>query len=177
MIKRVLIILCFTLFTGIINGQTNSFDNLKFLEGNWVGNGQGFTNNKSKINSSFEFIMDGTYLEVKNESKFEPTKNNPKGEHHIDKGFISFDTSRKVLVFRQFNNEGYINQYILNSEKSNDTTLVFETEIIENFIPGGKAKWTIKKISENEIETIFDVFFPNKGYSCFGTNYLKKINE
>lgn len=96
----------------------------------------------------------------------------PKGEHHIDKGFISFDKSRNTIVFRQFNNEGYINQYILNNELSNDSTLVFETEIIENFIPGGKARWTIKKVSQNEIETTFDVSFPNKEYTCFGVNAL-----
>jgi len=177
MIKIKLIPLCFILFAGIINGQSSSFDQLKFLSGKWTGNGEGFGNNKSVINSSFEFIMGGTYLEIKNESQFESTKNNPKGEHHIDKGFISFDTSRKVLVFRQFNIEGYINQYVLNTQKSNDSTLVFETETIENFIPGGKARWTIKKISEDQIETIFDVFFPNKGYSCFGTNYLKKVTQ
>jgi len=50
--------------------------------------------------------------------------------------------------------------------------LVFETEEIENFVAGGKARWTIKKIADNKIETIFDVSFPNSEYTCFGTNNL-----
>ena len=68
----------------------------------------------------------------------------------------------------------YINQHVLNDSLSNETTLIFETEIIENFIPGGKTRWTINKLSNNEIETIFDVFFPEKDYTCFGTNKLTR---
>jgi len=53
--------------------------------------------------------MNGTYLEISNESQFEPIENNTKSEYHIDKGFISYDKARKVIVFRQFNSEGCIN--------------------------------------------------------------------
>ena len=155
-------------------GQTNTFDKINFVIGEWVGTGSVFGNEKSKIESSFQFVMDGKYIEVRNESRFEPAEKKPEGDYHIDKGFISYDKARKSIVFRQFNNEGYINQYLLNDSLSNDSLLVFETEIIENFVPGGKARWTIKKISEMEIETIFEVSFPNKEYTCFGVNKLSK---
>ncbi len=118
--------------------------------------------------------MNGTYIEIINDSKFSPTEKKPDGEHHIDKGIISFDKIRELIVFRQFNIEGYVNQYILNDSLSNDSTLVFETEIIENFVPGGKTKWVIETISENEIKTTFEVSFPGKDYTCLGTNYLRK---
>lgn len=172
--KKSFLILGLTLTFGFTFAQTTHFDRISFLIGDWTGTGSGFGNNKSKIESNFQLVMDGKYIEVKNESWFEPTENNPQGEHHVDKGFISFDNSRKTLVFRQFNNEGYINQYLLIDSLSNDSTLVFETEIIENFVPGGKARWTIKKITENQIETTFDVSFPTKGYSCMGINSLSK---
>ena len=113
-------------------------------------------------------IMDNKYIEVVNDSKFDPTPDNPVGEHHINKGYISYDESRNLIVFRQFNIEGYINQYVLIDSLLNENEPVFVTEAIENFLPGGIAKWTIKKISTNKIETIFDVFFPNKGYTCRG---------
>ena len=45
---------------------------------------------------------------------------------------------------------------------------------IENIAPGGRSHWTIKKMSDNEIKTIFDVSFPGKEYACFGTNTLTK---
>ena len=172
--KKIIALIAFIMISGVSFGQTNSFEKVNFILGKWNGTGSGFGNDKLKIESSFQLIMNGKYIEVKNESRFEPTEKNPEGEHHIDKGFISFDNSRKLIIFRQFNNEGYINQYILNDSISNDSILVFETEIIENFVPGGKARWTIKKNSESEIETIFDVSFPNKEYSCFGINKLIK---
>lgn len=173
--KKSIIFIAFSIMiSGMSFSQKNHFDRLNFIIGDWFGTGSGFGNEKSKIESSFHFIMERKYIEVINESKFEPTEKNPKGEYHIDKGFISFDKNRSAIVFRQFNNEGYINQYVLNDSLSNETTLVFESEIIENFTPGGKAKWTIKKISESQIETTFDVLFPGKEYSCFGINQLAK---
>ena len=79
--------------------------------------------------------MSGKYIEVKNDSRFEATESKPEGENHIDKGFISYDKSRDMTIFRQFNIEGYVNQYILVDSLSSDTEIVFETEVIENFVP------------------------------------------
>ena len=172
--KKIVALLIVIMFSAVSIGQTNPFDKVNFILGEWNGTGSGFGNDKSKVESSFKLIMDGKYIEVKNESRFEPTEKNPEGEYHIDKGFISFDKNRNSIIFRQFNNEGYINQYILNDSISNSSMLVFESEIIENFIPGGKARWTIKIISETQIETIFDVSFPNKEFTCFGINQLIK---
>jgi len=164
------------LFLIVFNGfsQNNAFKKFDFLIGNWVGTGEGFGNEKSDIKSSFQYVMDTTYIEVVNESQFAPTKKNPKGEHHIDKGFISYDAQRNMFVFRQFNNEGYVNQYILIDSLSNDSVFIFETEIIENFVPEGKARWRIKRISDTDTETLFDVSFPGKEYACFGKNKLTK---
>lgn len=162
------------LVIGQVFAQDNPFAKLDFIIGEWQGAGNGFGNSKSKIESGFKYVMGGKYIEVINDSKFEPTKKNPEGEHHIDKGFISYDKIRKVIVFRQFNIEGYVNQYVLNEELSNESELVFETEEIENFMPGGKAKWVIKKLSDNKLETKFHVSFPKKDYTCFGTNVLIK---
>jgi len=169
--RIVFLMLGLILLVGKSFAQTNSFEKLTFIIGDWIGTGNGFGNNTSKIESSFHFVMDGQYIEIINESRFEPTEKNPEGDHHLDKGFISFDKSRNSIIFRQFNNEGYYNQYVLNDSISNDHELVFETEFIENFVPNGKAKWTIKKINDHEIETVFDVSF-GKSYTCFGTNRL-----
>lgn len=171
--RKAFLVLGLILSFGLSFAQTNSFERINFIIGDWSGTGSGFGNNKSKIESSFQPVMDGNYIEVKNESWFEPTEKNPKGEHHLDKGFISYDKSRKLIILREFNSEGYFNQYVLNDSISDENTLVFETEFIENFVPNGKAKLTIKKISENEIETVFDVSF-GKDYSCFGDNKLIK---
>jgi len=158
----------------ITSAQNNPFERISFVIGEWEGTGIGFGNEKSRIESSFNLVMDGNYIEVRNKSKFEPTDDKPEGELHIDKGFISFDSQRDMIVFRQFNIEGYINTYLLIDSLSNDNTLIFQTETIENFVPGGSARWTINKIDSGQIETIFDVAFPDQGYTCFGTNQLRR---
>jgi hypothetical protein len=34
------------------------------------------------------------------------------GEHHEAFGFVSYDSSRKTNVFRQFTSKGFVNQYV-----------------------------------------------------------------
>lgn len=174
MIRPALTFCFLAVFISLAGGQTNNFEQLDFLLGEWTGTGRGFGNDTSTIESVFSLIMGGKYIEVQNESRFSPTERNPEGEHHIDKGFISYDKSRKAIVFRQFNNEGYVNQYLLNDTLSSDSVLVFDTEVIENFMPGGKARWTIVKKSDKRIVTTFEVSFPGKRFTCFGTNWLNK---
>lgn len=173
-IKYIIILTILTFSQSICIGQTSKFQQLDFMLGDWNGRGSGFGNDSLTINSFFKPDMIGKYIEFKNESWFEPTSNNPEGEHHIDRGFISYDKARDAVVIRQFHTEGYVIQYTLADSLSNDTMLVFESESIENFVPGGKARWTIKKISDNQIETTFDVAFPNSDYSCLGVNKLSK---
>ena len=170
--QMVLVIVGLIMTYGQLFGQPNPFDRINFIIGEWTGTGGVVTKVKASIQSSYQYEMDSTYIKVKNESRFEPTDKKPEGEYHLDRGFISYDKKRRAIIFRQFNNEGYVNQYRLNDSLSNDSLLVFETEVIENFVPGGKARWTIKKISADEIETIFDVSFTKADYTCLGINTL-----
>jgi len=51
-------------------GQSDSFEKINFILGEWNGEGSGFGSEKSKIESSFKLIMGGQYIEVQNKSKF-----------------------------------------------------------------------------------------------------------
>ncbi len=175
--KASLTICLFLLSLGSLLAQDEFFFPFQSLIGQWHGEGVGFGNGKSKIESSFSYVLGGKYIEVINQSKFEPTDSNPEGEYHEDRGFISYDRMRDQWIFRQFNIEGYVNQYVYVDSLSNSQVSVFETESIENFLPGGKARWTIKMLNDHEIETIFDVYFPDKGYTCLGTNRLRREKE
>lgn len=159
----------------ILFAQQPDFSKFEFLIGDWQGKGKGFGNDSSRIEASYRLVMNGRYLKIEHDSRFAPTTAKPQGEHHQDWGMISFDKNRKTWVYRQFNNEGYVNQYALNDSLTNDSTFVFSSKNIENFPAGGRAQWTIRKISGNEIVTIFEVSFPGKNFMCLGTNRLKKI--
>jgi hypothetical protein len=171
--KKILVLLI--LFPVLIFSQGNKFKKFDYLIGKWKGLGTGNANERSTIKSEFNFVMGDKFIEVINDSKFEPTTKNPEGKHHVDKGFISYDATRNLFVFRQFHIEGFVIQYILVDSLSSNSKLVFESEEIENFIPGGKARWSIKMITSNAIETTFDVSMLKKGYKSFGENKLIRI--
>ncbi|MGD9930102.1 MAG: hypothetical protein AB7U05_08785 [Mangrovibacterium sp.] len=172
--KKQILLVSLIFFTVNIVAQNSPFQNLEFLLGNWQGTGSGFGNSQSKITTSFQSVMNEQFIEVINDSKFEPTASKPEGEHHIDRGMISFDKARNLIVFRQFHIEGFINQYVLIDSLSTDNFLVFQTEHIENFVPGGSAKWTIEKTGDHEIETKFYLAFPGQDAACYGTNKLTR---
>lgn len=164
-----------SLFIGTnLFSQEKQLDRFNHLIGNWVGTGEGYSASKSVIHSSFRWVLNKQFLEVKNHSEFESTDQNPEGGIHDDWGIISFDKARKVFVFRQFHTEGFINQYVLNDSLSTDKSFVFESEVIENFVQGGTARFTIHIKSDSEIETLFDVGFPGREMACFGKNSLQK---
>ncbi|MFV0590064.1 MAG: hypothetical protein ACK5M7_01650 [Draconibacterium sp.] len=152
----------------------NPLQRFERLSGSWQGTGEGFGNSKSNITAEYNWLMDKQYIEMKHHSEFAPTAQNPKGEIHDDFGVVSFNKDRGIVIFRQYHSEGFFNEYVLNESESNDSTLIFETERIENFVPGGRARFTIKFIADNEIETVFEVGFPGKELVCFGTNRMKK---
>jgi len=157
-----------------LNAQNIELETFNGLIGKWKGTGSGFSSSESTVQSEFNWIMNKGFIEVKNHSQFKPTTQNPKGEIHDDWGIISFDSARKKFVFRQFHVEGFVNQYLLNDSLSSKNSFVFETENIENFVPGGTSRFTINIKSDTEIETLFDVGFPGKEMACFGNNQLTK---
>lgn len=161
-------------FLGITVQAQSGLQRFENLVGKWDGTGEGFGNAKSKISAEYTWLMNEQFIEMKHRSVFDPTLQNPEGEVHEDVGMISYDQAENKIIFRQYHTEGYMNEYVLNDSLSTSEVLVFETRKIENFVPGGKARFTIKIISDSEIETVFDVGFPGKEMACFGTNHLKK---
>ena len=161
--------------TAVAFGQENPLNRFNYLIGEWRGTGSGFGNDNSRIESGFQYIMNGKYIKVSNDARFEPTEKRPEGEHHIDRAYISDDTDGKSVICRQFFIEGYVIRFCLNDSLSNDTGIVFDSEHIEN-LSGAEARWTIRKKSETEFEDSFEVSFSGKGYTCLGTNHLFKIH-
>ncbi len=119
--------------------QNNPLSKFENLIGNWEGTGEGFSSSKSKFAAEYSWLMNEQYIQEKHHSEFEPTDRKPEGEVHEDFGIISFDSGRKVVVFRQYHVEGFYNEYVLNDSLSNESTFIFETEKIENFVPGGQG--------------------------------------
>ncbi len=158
----------------MVFAQDHPLHKFENLIGTWEGTGEGFGAATSVIQAEYSWLMNKQYIQLKHRSEFGPTTQNPKGETHEDLGIISYDSGREKIVCRQYHNEGFYNEYILVDSLSTEKMLVFDTEKIENFVPGGRARLTFHIKSDSEIETVFEVGFPGKEMACFGKNKLIK---
>jgi hypothetical protein len=162
--KNLLLLLVFIPFLGY-SQQTplaQKFAALEYFMGNWESQTTGKAG-KGIGKQSFTTEMNGQYIGLDVETKFEPSEKHPEGELHIDKGYISFDAFRKKIIYRQFNIEGYVNQYVLSIPK--EGVFVFETEAVENVPAGFRARITFEIIDENSFKEGFELAAPGKDYS------------
>lgn len=140
--------------------------------GEWKGTGTG-VDGEGSYDRSYRLILNKNYIEVKNKSTYAPTKENPKGYHHEDIGYISYDKQRKVFVFRQFHIEGFVNEYKLESISADKKTFIFLSESIENIPAGWRARETYI-ITDQGISEEFDLAEPGKEYEKYTRAQLVK---
>lgn len=141
------------------------------LDGDWIGTGEGQPGT-STVKRSFHWTLGGRFLEIRNHSTYEPQPKNPKGEKHEDRGLVGFDKRRKKLTYRQFNVEGFVNHYVL--ETSTADTFVFVTEAIENIPQGFRARETWKLLDDATLEETFEIAEPDKDFEVYSRNKLTK---
>jgi len=89
-------------------------------------------------------------------------------------GLFSFDQSRKTFVLRGFYIEGFVNTYVLDNISDDGKTFTFLTEHIENAPAGTKAKLIFKVINPDELEQSLHVAWPEREFSCYSLNRLKR---
>ena len=126
------------------------------------------------VRREYARALDGRFIRVRNRSEYPAQEKNPKGEIHEDEGFISFDRSRKKLVFRQFHVEGFVNQYVEDAESS-ATRVVFTTESIENIPAGWRARESYVVHGPDEFEEIFELAESGKPFEVYSRARLKRV--
>jgi hypothetical protein len=146
---------------------------LRFFVGSWAGQGEG-SPGMGKGVQTFEFILRGTFLHVRNKAVFDPQDKNPQGEVHEDWGVFSYDKARQTFVLRQFHVEGFVNQYVLEHAAPEAKTFVFVSEAIENIPAGFKARLTYKILDADTFEQTFDLAPPGQEFSCYSKGVMKR---
>ena len=143
------------------------------LIGRWEGTSEGRPGN-GKVQREYARALNDRFIRVRNRVVYAPQEKNPKGEVHEDEGFISFDRSRKALVFRQFHVEGFVNQF-LESPESTPTRLVFTSEAIDNIPPGWRARETYVIAGADTFEEIFELVEPGKPFEVYSQSKLTRM--
>ena len=150
------------------------FARVAFLIGRWEGTTEGKPG-KGTVQREYTRTLNGRFIRVRNRSEYPAQPDNPKGEIHEDEGFISFDRSRKVLVFRQFHTEGFVNHYAETGE-STPGKIVFTTEAIENIPAGWRARETYTAHGSDEFEEVFELSQAEKPFETYSRARFKRVN-
>lgn len=145
----------------------------RFFVGSWLGQGEG-SPGSGKGAQTFEFILRGTFLQVRNKAVFDPRDKNPRGEVHEDMGVFSYDKARKTFVLRQFHVEGFVNQYVLESASPDGRTFVFVSEAIENIPAGFRARLTYRILDPDTFEQTFDLAPAGQEFACYSQGVMKR---
>jgi len=144
-----------------------------FFEGRWQGTGGGQPG-KSDYERSYEFILSGKFLFVRNKSSYPPQEQNPQGENHEDWGILSYDRGRNTYVYRQFHQEGFVNQYVLEQHSPDYKEFSFVSESIENIPAGWRAKESYRVISPAEFIETFQLAAPGRDFELYTECHLQK---
>jgi len=162
----------------LVNAQLSKQDSVwlpfKSMIGNWTGTSEGQPG-KGTYERSYQIVLNKKFIEVKNKSTYPPSKDNPKGEVHEDRGYISYDKGRKTFVLRQFHTEGFVNQYKIESISPDKKTIVFMSESIENIPVGFRAKESYQIINDSEFVETFELAEPGKDFEMYSKAVLKKV--
>jgi hypothetical protein len=142
------------------------------LVGRWTGTAEGQPG-AGTVERHYERVLGARFIQIRNRSSYPPQPKNPNGETHEDIGYLSFDSARKRIVFRQFHAEGFVNQYVLDPAGDPDR-LVFVSEAIENIPAGFRARETYVLSGADQLEEIFEIAEPGKEFEVYSRSRLTR---
>jgi hypothetical protein len=149
---------------------------VRFLVGDWEGSAEGQAGTGS-VQRTYSFVLKDRYLHEKNVSTYPPQAANKPGELHEHWSFFSYDRGRKTLVLRQFHQEGFVNQYVLNAAESGPGKLVFTSEHFENFDNSWRARETYEIRSPDEFVETFELGAPGKELEVYSRSHFKRAKR
>ncbi len=147
---------------------------LKVLQGEWRGEAYG-ESGKGTAHRTYELVMKGRFLYERNVTSYPPQEKNPKGEVHEHWTLFSYDGARKMVVMRQFHQEGFVNQYVMPAAAGTESSFVFESEAFENVPSGWKARERYEVISPNEVIETFEIAQPEQPFAVYSRTQLKRV--
>lgn len=155
------------------NAQEKIWQPFLFFVGEWIGKGEGEPG-KGNYERTYQPVLKDKFIEVRNKSVYPPTDKNTKGEVHEDRGYISYDRSKKKFILRQFHVEGFVNTYESEGISADGKKIVFVTTMIENIPPGWRARESYEIISYDEFIETFELAEPHKDFFVYTKATFKR---
>ena len=153
--------------------QPDRFATLRFLAGTWLGDQAGQPG-RGAAERTYQFILKDRFLQETNTSTYPAQEKNENGEVHRHISMISYDTARKLFVFRQFHTEGFVNTYVQQAT-ADDKAIVFVSEAIENIPAGYRARETYTILSRDEFTERFEIAEPGKDFALYSEARMRRV--
>ena len=153
--------------------KPDPFAPLRFFAGTWRGDQAGQPG-RGTAERTYQFILNDRFLQETNTSTYPPKERSNNGEVHHHMSMISYDTARKLFVFRQFHTEGFVNTYV-QQPTADLKTIVFVSEAIENVPAGYRARETYAILSRDEFTERFEIAEPGKDFEVYSEARLKRV--
>ena len=146
---------------------------VRFMLGTWEGTASGEPG-EGVVLRTYELVLGGQFIEEHNTSRYEAKSPGAKPEVHHHRGFLSYDKARKTFMLRHFHEEGFVNLFALNADRSLPAYLVFDSVSFENFSNEWKARESYEVISPDEFIETFELAEPGKDFVVYSRNHFKR---
>jgi hypothetical protein len=156
------IVLCLTLVIAVVpcsarQTQANDWDTLRFLIGDWVGEGGGQPGQASGGAFSFSSDLQGKVLIRRSYAEYPPSKDKP-ASRHDDLMVVHRDPAGNGIRAMYFDNEGHVIQYSV-TVSQDQRTLTFLSEPAPS---APRFRLIYNKVSEDSLSFEFDIAPPGK---------------
>ena len=156
--------------------QIDPWKPLKFFIGVWEGTGKGEAGD-SMVEREYKFTLGNKYMQVTARSIYDPKAKLPKGNVHEDLGLFSYDKARKQFVFRQFNAEDFVVQFVVASISDDGKIMILESESVENIPKNMRLRVTYKIVSENEFTETYEGSESGKDFAMYYAKDFKRKKQ
>jgi|SRR5690349_11142927 len=146
---------------------------MRYFIGSWNGTGEGEMG-VGKYERSYQWALNGNFIQVRNKAAYAPQEKNPQGEIHEDIGYINYNNTEKKFMLRQFHVEGFVNEYKLESISADGKTYTFLSFEIENIPAGWRARETYQILSDDEYVETFELAAPGKDFTLYSKATMKR---
>ena len=173
--KAMFFVLLVVAFAVILNAQEkkDSWEPFRYFVGKWQGTGEGKPG-ILKSESEFKFIFHEKYMQLNGKSTLTSSDKSKGIQTYEDFAYFSYDAFRNKFVFRRFNSEGIIDQYVLDSISVDKKTFIFLSEAVENIPSGLHGRITWKIVNEKEFTWTFELAPPGKDFEKYVETKLKR---
>ena len=143
--------------------------------GRWEGPATGRPGTGHQVRV-YKSILLGRFILGTDETRWEPTPEQPEGSTHEDLSVLYLDRAANQLVMCGFYSEGLVHEYRCVEAAPDGSRLVFVTDRVEGGPPGMRARETLTFIAGHGLDSTFELALPGGSFEPYTHERLTRVN-